>query len=102
MPQNSKPSKPSSVKSQRADLRSKAVGEATLPPVAKKSTSHIGKRRDLALEKGSTSYQERRNEIARVAANLFNQKGFQGTSITAVAEALEMDRATLYYYISNK
>jgi TetR/AcrR family transcriptional regulator, cholesterol catabolism regulator len=76
--------------------------ELTLPPVAKKSTSHIGKRRDLALEKGSASYQERRNEIAGVAANLFNQKGFQGTSITAVAEAMEMDRATLYYYISNK
>jgi TetR/AcrR family transcriptional regulator, cholesterol catabolism regulator len=76
--------------------------EFTLPPVAKKSTSHIGKRRDLALEKGSASYQERRNEIAGVAANLFNQKGFQGTSITAVAEAMEMDRATLYYYISNK
>jgi TetR/AcrR family transcriptional regulator, cholesterol catabolism regulator len=66
------------------------------------STSQIGRRRDLALEKGSESYQEKRNEIARAAAVVFNEKGYRGTSLTAVAEALGMDRATLYYYISNK
>jgi TetR/AcrR family transcriptional regulator, cholesterol catabolism regulator len=102
MPRTTKTSKPERPPL-KAGLKSRRAGEAlTLPPVPKASTSQIGKRRDLALEKGSVSYQERRNEIARVAANLFNQKGFQGTSITAVAEALAMDRATLYYYISNK
>ena len=102
MPQSAKTLNPPAAKAKRAGSSSKPTPEATLPPVAKKSTSHIGKRRDLAQEKGSASYQERRSEIARVAANLFNQKGFQGTSISAVAEALDMDRATLYYYISNK
>ncbi len=102
MRQSPKTLNPPAAKAKRAGSSSKPTPEITLPPVAKKSTSHIGKRRDLAQEKGSASYQERRNEIARVAANLFNQKGFQGTSISAVAEALDMDRATLYYYISNK
>ena len=66
------------------------------------ATSQIGRRRGRALEKGSESYQEKRREIARAAAQLFNKKGFRGTSLSAVAQALDMDRATLYYYISNK
>jgi TetR/AcrR family transcriptional regulator, cholesterol catabolism regulator len=73
-----------------------------VPRVPKPSTSQIGRRRDLALEKGSESYQEKRQEIAKAAAHLFNEKGFRGTSLTAVAENLGIDRATLYYYISNK
>jgi TetR/AcrR family transcriptional regulator, cholesterol catabolism regulator len=101
-PVGNTPSDPTTKAKARRTAGREKPGNVVTPPVAKKSTSHIGKRRDLAIEKGSASYQERRNEIARVAANLFNQKGFQGTSITAVAEALEMDRATLYYYISNK
>ncbi len=66
------------------------------------TSSEIGRRRGRALEKGSGSYQEKRREIALAAAVLFNEKGFRGTSLTSVAEALDMDRATLYYYISNK
>ncbi len=65
-------------------------------------TSDIGRRRGKALEKGSESYQEKRREIARAAAHVFNERGFSATSLSAVAEALEMDRATLYYYITNK
>ena len=64
--------------------------------------SQIGRRRTLALNKGSESYQERRREIARAAAEVFNKKGFSGTSLGAVAEALGTDRASLYYYIGNK
>ncbi len=72
--------------------------------VAKKKAaeSQIGKRRTLALNKGSESYQERRREIAKAAAEVFNKKGFRGTSLGAVAEALGTDRASLYYYIGNK
>ncbi len=64
--------------------------------------SDIGRRRSLALDKGSESYQQRRREVARVAAEIFNQRGFRGTSLSAVAEALGTDRASLYYYIANK
>ncbi len=66
------------------------------------TSSDIGRRRRLAFDKGSESYHERRREIARVAAQLFNQRGFKGTTLTAVAEALGTDRASLYYYIANK
>ena len=64
--------------------------------------SDIGRRRSLALDKGSESYQQRRREVARVAAEIFNQRGIRGTSLSAVAEALGTDRASLYYYIANK
>lgn len=64
--------------------------------------SRIAKRRTLALEKGSESYQERRREIAKVAAEVFNKRGFRGTSLSAVADALQTNRASLYYYIANK
>ncbi len=64
--------------------------------------SDIGRRRSLALDKGSDSYQQRRREVARVAAEVFNKRGFRGTSLSAVAEALGTDRASLYYYIANK
>lgn len=65
-------------------------------------TSQIERRRNLALNKSSESYQERRREIARVAADLFNRRGFRGTSLSAVAQALNTNRASLYYYIANK
>lgn len=64
--------------------------------------SKIGRRRTLALNKGSESYQERRREIARAAAEVFNKRGFRGTSLSAVADAIGTDRASLYYYIGNK
>ncbi len=54
------------------------------------------------MTKGSQSYQEKRREIALAAARVFNERGFSATSLSAVADTLEMDRATLYYYISNK
>jgi TetR/AcrR family transcriptional regulator, cholesterol catabolism regulator len=69
---------------------------------AEKSSSEIGRRRGRALKKGSDSYQEKRNEIAAAAAQVFNKKGYSATSLADVAEALGMDRATLYYYVSNK
>jgi TetR/AcrR family transcriptional regulator, cholesterol catabolism regulator len=64
--------------------------------------SDIGRRRGKALKKGSETYQERRNEIAKAAAQVFNKKGYSNTNLTDIAEAMGMDRATLYYYVSNK
>jgi TetR/AcrR family transcriptional regulator, cholesterol catabolism regulator len=69
---------------------------------AKSPSSQISKRRSHALTKGSSAYQERRQEIAKAATEVFNRRGFRGTSLTAVAEELNIDRATLYYYVSSK
>lgn len=68
----------------------------------KQPTSGIGKRRAAAKLDGAAAYQQRRKEIAIAAARVFNQRGLQGTTISAVAEELEIDRASLYYYISCK
>jgi TetR/AcrR family transcriptional regulator, cholesterol catabolism regulator len=64
--------------------------------------SNIGKRRSVAKEDSSASYQLRRQEIAEAAIRVFNRLGFQGASVSAVAAELEIDRASLYYYISSK
>ncbi len=70
----------------------------------KKQTSNIGKRRAAAKAKSvsSDTYQRRREEIAIAAARVFNEKGYQGTTISAVADELKIDRASIYYYISSK
>ncbi|MEA3132514.1 MAG: TetR/AcrR family transcriptional regulator, cholesterol catabolism regulator [Gammaproteobacteria bacterium] len=64
--------------------------------------SGIGRRRAAAKEDGAEAYQIRRKEIADAAARVFNRTGFQGATIAAVAEELNIDRASLYYYVSNK
>ncbi len=64
--------------------------------------SGIGRRRAAAKVDSARIYQDRRKEIAEAAARVFNRKGFQGTTISAVAEELKIERASIYYYISNK
>ena len=70
----------------------------------KAKSSNISKRRAAAKAKDTSSkiYQRRRAEIAVAGARVFNKKGFQGTTISAVAEELQIDRASIYYYISSK
>jgi TetR/AcrR family transcriptional regulator, cholesterol catabolism regulator len=72
------------------------------PAVPAMPSSDIGRRRGKALKKGSDTYQEKRNEIAKAAAVVFYQKGYSNTNLADIAEAMGMDRATMYYYVSNK
>ena len=65
-------------------------------------TSGIGKRRTAAKKASKAIYQQRRKEIAEAATRVFHKKGFQATSMGAVAKDLGIDRASLYYYISSK
>ena len=44
----------------------------------------------------------RRNEIANAAYELFSQNGFMNTSVEEVANALGIDKRTLYNYIEKK
>ncbi len=64
--------------------------------------SGIGRRRAAALAEGSAAYAERRAEIIAAAAKVFREKGYRGTSLADVAESLDTDRASLYYYIGSK
>jgi AcrR family transcriptional regulator len=65
-------------------------------------TSGIGRRRAAALDEGSAAYQERRAEVIRAAGEVFKRNGYRGTKIGDIAEALNMDRATVYYYVGSK
>ncbi len=65
-------------------------------------TSGIGRRRAAARDEGGRTYQERRAEIIRAAAQMFKANGYRGTKLGDVAEALGLDRASLYYYIGGK
>src|SRR3954465_7984488 len=44
----------------------------------------------------------RRSELTREAAKLFAQKGYHGTSIGDIAEALGVQKGTLYSHIASK
>lgn len=44
----------------------------------------------------------KREAVLRVAAQMFNEKGFHATSLDEVAERLHISKPTLYYYIKNK
>lgn len=62
----------------------------------------IGKRRSAAKEESRKSYMNRRGEISQAAVRVFNRLGYKGSSLSAVAAEMEIDRATLYYYFSSK
>ncbi|MCW2721042.1 MAG: TetR/AcrR family transcriptional regulator, cholesterol catabolism regulator [Pseudonocardiales bacterium] len=65
-------------------------------------TSGIGRRRAAARDEGGAAYQERREEIVRAAAEMFKKNGYRGTKLNDVAEAMNLDRASLYYYVGSK
>lgn len=44
----------------------------------------------------------KREAVLRVAAQMFNEKGFHATSLDEVAERLNITKPTLYYYVKNK
>jgi AcrR family transcriptional regulator len=64
--------------------------------------SGIEARRKAALEDGSATYIARRKEIIQAAAGVFRERGFDAATLRDVAEALNTDRATLYYYVGSK
>ena len=66
------------------------------------NSSNISKRRAAALDEGGAAYQGRRAEIIRAAGEVFKRLGFRGTKIGDIAEAVGMDRATIYYYVGGK
>jgi AcrR family transcriptional regulator len=64
--------------------------------------SLIARRRAAALGGRGLGYHQRRADIIRAAATVFKEKGYRGTSLADIAEAMSVDRATLYYYVGSK
>ncbi len=64
--------------------------------------SNISRRRKLALSDGGEKYRSKRDELLRVAADIFIEKGYQNTTLNDVAESAGIDRASVYYYVGSK
>src|SRR6202165_537330 len=64
--------------------------------------SGIGSRRRAALAEGNPAYAARREEIVRVAADVFRERGCEAATLNDIAERLGTDRASLYYYFASK
>lgn len=64
--------------------------------------SEIGRRRAAARRGRGAGYHQRRAEIISAAATVFKEKGYRGTSLADIADAVAVDRATLYYYVGSK
>jgi AcrR family transcriptional regulator len=62
----------------------------------------IGRRRAANAKESSEFYQERRKEIFDTAALVFEERGYQATTIADIAQKLGTDRASLYYYVGSK
>jgi TetR/AcrR family transcriptional regulator, cholesterol catabolism regulator len=67
-----------------------------------RESSNIARRRAAARDVQRSAYLDRRQEIVRTAADVFKDRGYQGTTLNHVAEALGTDRASLYYYVGSK
>jgi AcrR family transcriptional regulator len=66
------------------------------------SGSGIARRRAAARKEGHPLYVAKRAEILRASAKLFREKGYIGTSLSDIAERVNIDRATIYYYVAGK
>jgi AcrR family transcriptional regulator len=64
--------------------------------------SGIGRRRQAARTEGGADYKARREELVRVAAEVFQEKGYQASTLNDMAERMGTDRASLYYYVGSK
>jgi AcrR family transcriptional regulator len=66
------------------------------------STTNLGRRRSSARTEAAPGYRARREEIIAAAGQAFLAKGYRATSFRDIAEAVGVDRASLYYYFESK
>ena len=64
--------------------------------------SNISRRRRSARSDGSADYVARRDDLVRIAAQLFKKQGYQATKLADIAREAGLDRATVYYYVGSK
>jgi len=57
---------------------------------------------DGAVKSREEQRELKRRAVLRAAAKIFNNKGFHGTSLDDVAEAMGVTKTALYYYFKNK
>ena len=66
------------------------------------TSSNISRRRRSALADGGPEYAAKREELVRIAALLFKDRGYSKTRLIDIANEAGMDRASVYYYVGSK
>jgi len=66
------------------------------------SGTKLGERRSSARAEAAPAYRARREEIIAAAGRAFLAKGYRATSFRDIADAVGIDRASLYYYFESK
>jgi len=67
-----------------------------------KQSSNYSRRRQTALADGGSEYATKREELVKIAATLFRERGYKATRLLDIANAAGLDRATVYYYVESK
>ena len=62
----------------------------------------LGRARSSAGPRRRPAYRARREEIIAAAGRAFLAKGYRATSFRDIADAVGVDRASLYYYFESK
>src|ERR671938_853014 len=57
---------------------------------------------NLPIGRLAETMSARREELTRTAARLFADRGYHGTSLADLAEALGLQKASLYHHIASK
>jgi AcrR family transcriptional regulator len=65
-------------------------------------SSNYSRRRQTALADGGAEYAAKREELVKIAATLFRERGYKATRLLDIANAAGLDRATVYYYVGSK
>src|ERR1700688_5227708 len=63
---------------------------------------HLWMLREAAIDPRNEPRQEPRQEILRAAARLFQQQGYDATSMNDVAAALKLSKGGLYHHFQSK
>jgi AcrR family transcriptional regulator len=69
---------------------------------AQTAGTKLGERRSSARAEAAPAYRARREEIIAAAGQAFLVKGYRATSFRDIADAVGVDRASLYYYFESK
>jgi AcrR family transcriptional regulator len=87
----------------KATPKTPAPAAATAPPVTGEAPA-TGRAGNGARQSGRAGLRRRlvEREILERAAELFAQRGFAGTTVQDIADALGMSRPALYYYVKSK
>src|SRR5579862_1290930 len=74
---------------------------STWPPACRYSMNSVSVI-NLPIGRLAQAMSERRDEVTRTAARLFAERGYHGTSLADLAEALGIQKASLYHHIASK